>query len=408
MRQPDRIWDIRITPAIRTWFAATRQARTAYYWKLTTSEAETLIALLCDAYEVPKRPRLETNHIRDLRSRDCCGLCFLDGRIWTYPRPHIKTVAHETYHWIDFYFRHHTAGPPKYNSSDTKGYSYAFAERFWTALREKLTPTPAPTAPVSPPATTDRMTTPPQPRIRVRALLNLLNSVEKAALKKLLPRGVATHPPEEPAGTKYPAALLAQLAVAAPTQQYSLAGHITEALLRLRPVEVTSDRLCSIAQEWCPTLTQIHLDKIVASKTTEPYLTHIRETRKKVRAIAVGDFTFEPTIAGELVEGHPDIRTPTQIFEIKMTGQLKQNWVDFLLQTFAYAALEPAIATVHATSAPRSLTRSSTRRAIRPRSASRAVSDSGMSLAPPCACGNIGQLCASLKGRSSIFVRRNT
>jgi deoxyribonuclease IV len=345
----DRTWDIRVTPAIRAWFVTVRQ-KPSYFWKLTTSEAETLIALLCDAYEVPLRPRLETNHVRELRSRDCCGLCFLDGRIWTYPRAHIKTVAHETYHWIDFYFRHNL-GKPRYNSSDTKGYSYAFAERFWVALRspENLTLRPALTAPVSHPVKTDRMTSiaQPQPRIRVRALLNLLNSVEKAALKKLLPRGVATHPPEEPDGTKYPAALLSQLAAAAPSAQYSLAGHITEALLRLRPVEVTTERLCAIAQEWCPALTQVQLDKIVASKTTEPYLAHIRATRVKVRQMAVGDFEFEPTIAGELVEGHPDIRTPTQIFEIKMTGQLKQNWVDFLLQTFAYAALEPAIEAVH-------------------------------------------------------------
>jgi deoxyribonuclease IV len=345
------IWDIRVTPALRAWFAALR-AKPAYYWKLTTPEAETLIALLCDAYEVPtaNKPVFDPTHQRELRQRDCCGLCFLDGRIWTYPRPHLKTVAHETYHWIDFYYRHHHGGPPRYNSSDSKGYSYEFAQRLWDALTapyKNLKPQKPAKAPVRHPVTTDRMTTPPDQRIRVRALLGLLNSVERAELKKLLPRGVATHPPEEPEGTKYPAALLAQLAAAQPSQQYALAGHITEALLRLRPIDVTTDRLCAVAQEWCPALTPLHLSKIVASKTTEPYLTHIRETRKKVRFLAVGDMAFEPTIHSERVEGHPDIRTPTQIFEIKMTGQLKQNWVDFLFQTFAYAALEPAITHVH-------------------------------------------------------------
>jgi deoxyribonuclease-4 len=342
-------WDIRVTPALRSWFATLR-TKPAYYWKLTIPEAETLIALLCDAYDVPKRPSFDPRNQRELKRRDCCGLCFVDGRIWTYPRPHLKTIAHETYHWIDFYFRHHHGGPPRYNSSDSKGYSYEFAQRLWDALTapyKNLKPVKPAKAPVRQPVTTHRMTTPSQPRIRVRALLGLLNSVERAELKKLLPRGVAAHPPEEPVGTKYPAALLAQLAAAQPGEQYSLAGHITEALLRLRPVEVTTDRLCAIAQEWCPALTPLHLSKIVASKTTEPYLDHIRETRKKVRFLAVGDMEFEPTIAGDRVEGHPDIRTPTQIFEIKMTGQLKQNWVDFLFQTFAYAALEPAITHIH-------------------------------------------------------------
>lgn len=170
-------------------------------------------------------------------------------------------------------------------------------------------------------------------RIRVRQLLSSLNAVETAALKKLLPRGVASAVPAEPEGTRYPAALLGQLPKG---ESYSLAGHITEAMLRLEPAAMTAERLCAVAAEWCA---DVNPAKITASKTTEPYLQHLRHTRVKMRAVAVGDFVYDATVAGDAVEGHPDACTATQIFEIKMTGQLKQNWVDFLFQTFAYAAL---------------------------------------------------------------------
>ena len=173
--------------------------------------------------------------------------------------------------------------------------------------------------------------------IRVRQLLSALNGVETADLKKLLPPKLTV--PEEPAGTKYPAALLAQLADAAPTEQYSLAGYITEDLMGLAPADITDESLCSIARERCPALTEIHLAKITKSKTTEPYLAHIRETRKKLRFAARGDFRAEEEVGTGRVRGHPDLRTPTQVFEIKMTGRLKENWQDFLFQVFAYAAL---------------------------------------------------------------------
>jgi deoxyribonuclease IV len=176
-------------------------------------------------------------------------------------------------------------------------------------------------------------------RIRVRALLSRLNSVERAALKKLLPKGVAASPPAEPEGTRYPAALLAQLPKG---EAYSLAGYITEELLRARPVDITCDLLLAITQKWSPATTADQLAKIAKSVTTEPYLAHIRETRKKVRFAARGDLAYDQVVAAAGVEGHPDIRTPTQIFEVKMTGQLAKNWVDFCFQAFAYAALDLA------------------------------------------------------------------
>jgi deoxyribonuclease-4 len=181
----------------------------------------------------------------------------------------------------------------------------------------------------------------------VRQVLHALNSVERAALKKLLPKGIATAVPEEPAGTRYPSALLSQLADVAPGEQYSIAGFITEDLLHYAPVGITAAQLCATASERCPELTETHLKKITASKTTEPYLNHIRETRKKVRFAAIGDLQYDQVVGAVNVEGHPDIRTVTQIFEVKMTGQLKQNWVDFLLQVFAYAALDLTVTDIY-------------------------------------------------------------
>ena len=181
--------------------------------------------------------------------------------------------------------------------------------------------------------------------VRVRQILGSLNSVERTELKKLLPPRLSV--PAEPEGTKYPAALLSALAVAEPRNQYSLAGFITEDLLGQPAINITVSRLAIYAKERCPTLDDEGIAKIAKSKTTEPYLEHIRETRKKMRIAAIGPLHHEATVGNATLEGHPDYRTATQIFEVKMTGQLKQNWQDFLFQVFAYAALDPAVTDVY-------------------------------------------------------------
>ena len=184
------------------------------------------------------------------------------------------------------------------------------------------------------------------PPTRVRQILSILNSVERQELKKLLPPKLKM--PEEPDGTRYPAALLAALGAAAPGEQYGLLGYIAEDMLALKPVEITIERLCTVAQERCPSLTTELLGKITKSKTTEPFLEHVRETRKKMRVAAgLEEFRHEETVGNTVLEGHPDYRTSTKVFEVKMTGQLKQNWVDFLFQVFAYAALAPEVTDVY-------------------------------------------------------------
>jgi deoxyribonuclease-4 len=178
--------------------------------------------------------------------------------------------------------------------------------------------------------------------IRVRSLLSSLNAVEKSTLKKLLPPKLTV--PEEPEGTKYPAALLAQLAATVPTEQYSLAGFITEDMLHFPPIEITPEKLVEVTLGRCPIMTAECQAKILKSATTEPYLQHLRETRKKMRFEARGTFRYEEEVGSPgPVRGHPDMRTDSQVFEVKMTGQLAKNWQDFLYQVFAYAALSPEV-----------------------------------------------------------------
>ena len=183
--------------------------------------------------------------------------------------------------------------------------------------------------------------------VRVRQILSALNSVERTELKKLLPPPKALKAPEEPEGTKYPAALLSALGVAAPGEGYSLLGFITEDLVGLPPVEITLDRLIAVTKERCPSLTADLEEKIRKSKTNDPFLEHLRNTRKKFRFAARGDLRHEETVGNAVLEGHPDFRTATQVFEVKMTGQLAKNWQDFLYQVFAYAALDPAVLDIY-------------------------------------------------------------
>ena len=175
--------------------------------------------------------------------------------------------------------------------------------------------------------------------IRVRPLLNALNSVERAELKKLLPPAKQIKAPEEPEGTRYPAALLSAIAVVAPGEQYGATGYITEDLLYHAAVHIHLKALCDIVRIRVPAITDVLIAKITKSKTTEVYLEHIRATRRKMKTVARGPFRHEEEIEAGEIRGHPDYRTDQQIFEVKMTGQLKKNWPDFLLQVFSYAAL---------------------------------------------------------------------
>lgn len=169
----------------------------------------------------------------------------------------------------------------------------------------------------------------------MRSILKRLPTLTKAELKKLLPAKLKA-PDTEP--IRYPNALLSAFPK---TESYSLLGWVAEELLRLESTDVNMDSLIVAVKKYYPELTDIAAGKIRGSKTTAPFLDHIRATRLKLDAVKVGVLRFDEAVSSGLVEGHPDARTDTQIFEVKMTGMLQENWQDFLYQVFAYAALTP-------------------------------------------------------------------
>ena len=176
---------------------------------------------------------------------------------------------------------------------------------------------------------------------RVRQLLSVMDSTGRAALKKLLPKKLVM--PDVATG-KYPAALLA---VFPKGESYSMLGCVAEELLRLPVASVTVEALHEAVLKFYPEYTAAQKAKIVKSKTTQPFLDHIIATRTKMDAVVKGDLVFDTVVSYEAVEGHPDAQTPTQLFEMKLTGLLKKNWVDFLFQIFAYAALHEAATDVY-------------------------------------------------------------
>ena len=171
--------------------------------------------------------------------------------------------------------------------------------------------------------------------MRVRSILSKMCSLTRAELKKLLPAKLKA-PVTDP--IRYPNALLTALPKG---ESYSLLGWIAEELLRLNVEVINMDALIVATKKWYPEITELAIGKIVGSKTTQPFLDHIISTRQKLDSVAIGSLRFEETVCIGQVEGHPDARTDTQIFEVKMTGMLQENWQDFLYQVFAYAALTP-------------------------------------------------------------------
>jgi len=172
-------------------------------------------------------------------------------------------------------------------------------------------------------------------QLRVRHILSNMSSLARAELKKLLPSKLKV-PETEP--IRYPNALLC---VFPKKESYSLLGYVAEELLRTPSTEISMETVITATKKWYPELTPEAEQKIRCSKTTQPFIDHVKITRTKIELIAKGALRYDEAVSSDKVEGHPDGRTDTQIFEVKMTGQLKENWQQFLYQVFAYAALAP-------------------------------------------------------------------
>jgi len=131
-----------------------------------------------------------------------------------------------------------------------------------------------------------------------------------------------------------------------PGETYTRLGFLTEYLLR-----IPSDSINETAiKELCKRHSDLLIpDKTLKLKSTQDYLSKVRITRSQLETVPnkPADFQFDIAISGENFIGHPDIKTDTDIYEVKTTGRLKQSWSDFIYQVFAYAALVPTCTHIH-------------------------------------------------------------
>jgi deoxyribonuclease-4 len=180
--------------------------------------------------------------------------------------------------------------------------------------------------------------------LRVRQILSHMHTPEKMALKKLLPKGLKMPDAET---ERYPSALLGVL----PKEEaYAILGCIAEELLRLPVASVNMDALETAMRDYWSDEDTEFLSAVAAvrkSKTTEPFLDLLRQTRVKMIAAVREPLQYDQVLTHGMVQGHPDAINTTQVFEVKLTGLLKKGWTDFLLQTFAYAALQPSVRDVY-------------------------------------------------------------
>lgn len=184
--------------------------------------------------------------------------------------------------------------------------------------------------------------------IRVRQILSNLNVNQKAALKKLLPAKVSMPSVET---QKYPSALLNVLPDDA-VGKYAHLGILTEQLLRLPSAEINMDALIEHMFGYLSNFTEDIETKVKASATTQPFLDCLVVTRQALEKVLrsgaeEGSLKYEEEVVYESVAGHPDMWNNTQVFEVKLTGMLKDNWTSFLFQVFAYGALMPSVKDVY-------------------------------------------------------------
>lgn len=166
--------------------------------------------------------------------------------------------------------------------------------------------------------------------LRVREVLASADC--RAALRGKLPKE-ATVPPE--VRGSYPQNLLKLLGG---EEKYSNLGVVTELLLRREVIDHAA--VAEIAA-------QVLSATVPETLNLATYLARAKGTKAKMVALAGDQLLYDTVVRGKSVEGHPDARTATDVFEEKASGRVQSCWVDFLLQLFAYAALDPAVQRVH-------------------------------------------------------------
>jgi deoxyribonuclease-4 len=186
--------------------------------------------------------------------------------------------------------------------------------------------------------------------IRVRQIIHHLNTVQRSELKKLLPPKVSC---PDFTTAKYPSALLSIL----PEDDvgpHAYLGILAEELLRCSPSDITVKTLVEVIQTQSIQVTAEQIEKVKASNTTQPFIDSLVTTRQLLdkvlrKGAEEGELHFEDEVICDSVAGHPDMWNKTQVFEVKLSGQLNnpkekaRTWTDFLFQVFAYGAIMPTV-----------------------------------------------------------------
>lgn len=180
--------------------------------------------------------------------------------------------------------------------------------------------------------------------LRVREVLVAANPAERAALKALLPSAAVRGMPDVPT-LPYPAALLA--ALGPKSLSYSNLGLLAESMLKLPTADdITMDNLIMLANYYIR-LSPRSVTKIRGCESTAAFLDALITTRCLIDSVCRGKLHGEKAIGYDAIVGHPDAHSEGQLYEIKLTGQLRTNWTNFLLQLFAYAALDMSAADIY-------------------------------------------------------------
>jgi deoxyribonuclease IV len=166
--------------------------------------------------------------------------------------------------------------------------------------------------------------------LRVRQVLN--QSDCRAKLRGKLPSG-ALIVPDTPR-VSYPQSVLKLF----DHESYSYLGLITEQLLRYEDIGLA--RLRDIIGHFTT-------HQLSSKVKLTAFLDKVKVTRTRLLQLAKDPLQYDTVVTGHGIEGHPDIRTETEVFEVKTSGRLKESWTYFLLQVFTYAALDNNITKVH-------------------------------------------------------------
>lgn len=138
--------------------------------------------------------------------------------------------------------------------------------------------------------------------------------------------------------SKYPTQLVKIL-----PEKYIDLGIVTEQLLRF-PI-ASKDNLARVVFR----TTHVEVpQKVLDAESTRVYLSQVQKTRDTMVQVAAGEnLDVDRELSAGRVTGHPDFCTPTQVFEVKTTGKVREEWGKYLLQAFAYAAMHTRAKYLH-------------------------------------------------------------